>query len=81
MKTNEHIFFSAFQIPALSQRRRAILEDDISIDETKKAIRGLKKGKAPGNDGFSVDFYQKLEELMSHDCWLCIRMHLKEVAS
>lgn len=40
------------------------MEDDISIDEIKKAIRGLRKGKAPGNDGFSVDFYQKfIDEL------------------
>lgn len=35
------------------------MEGDISVDEVKKAIRSLRIGKAPGNDGFSVDFYQK----------------------
>lgn len=36
------------------------MEGDISVvDEVKKAIRSLRKEKAPGNDGFSVDFYQK----------------------
>ena len=53
-------FFSSIEIPTLTQDGRALLEGDISVvDEVKKAIRSLRKEKAPGNDGFSVDFYQK----------------------
>ena len=51
-------FFSSTEIPTLTQDGRAHLEGDISVDEVKKAIRNLRIGKAPGNGGFSVDFYQ-----------------------
>ena len=36
------------------------MEDDISINKVKKAIRGLRIGQ--GNEGFSVDFCQKFIE-------------------
>jgi hypothetical protein len=41
------------------------LDDDITIDEVKKAIRKLKSGKAPGLDEVSTDFLKATENIIS----------------
>lgn len=52
-------FFSSINMPSLTEAQRDSLEGDISIEEIQQAIMSLSSGKAPGNDGFTSDFYKK----------------------
>ena len=35
------------------------LDEDISLDELSETLKGMEKGKAPGLDGLTVEFYEK----------------------
>ncbi|KAL0148541.1 hypothetical protein M9458_056088, partial [Cirrhinus mrigala] len=52
-------------IPCLSTFDRDSLENDITLEEIKDAIRDLKPGRAPGEDGFPSDFYKKFSEFLA----------------
>lgn len=39
------------------------MDDPISLEELNNAIKGAKGGKAPGNDGISVEFFKLLPEV------------------
>lgn len=49
------------KLPALSCDVEGRLTGAISYDEVKATVFAMAKGKAPGPDGFHVEFYQK--------CW------------
>lgn len=58
-------FFPSLQIPCISTFDRDSLESDITLEEIKDAIRDLKPGRAPGEDGFPSDFYKKIFRISS----------------
>lgn len=43
----------------LSEEHAALLDNLITIDEVTAAIKGLKNGKSPGNDGRPAEFYKR----------------------
>ncbi len=49
-------FLKGAAIPQLKDDDKVYLETDIQDLEVKSAIKALTAGKAPGQDGFSVDF-------------------------
>ena len=51
-------FFSSIKTPTLAREQKTGLEEVVSIIEIKKAIKSLRLGKSPGNDGFPSDFYR-----------------------
>ena len=46
----------------LNELDKNLLEEDFTLEELFKALKGMKKDKAPGMDGLSVAFYQKFWE-------------------
>ena len=44
----------------LSSDEKSILSEKITLDELTAALKNMKKGKAPGLDGLTVDFYHEL---------------------
>lgn len=51
-------FFKNTPIPHISANSRQLCENDISVEECKKALDSLPSGKSPGSDGFTTDFYK-----------------------
>lgn len=51
-------FFLALELPRLSSAEAASLDGDISEIEIGQAITLMNSGKAPGPDGFPIEFYK-----------------------
>lgn len=58
----EHInsYLSSSHMPKLSSVDREVLEDPMTIEEIQGAIGATKPGKAPGPDGFTIQYYKAL---------------------
>jgi mannosylglycoprotein endo-beta-mannosidase len=54
-------------IPQLLNEENEILVGDFTEQEVYDAIFQMEKNKAPGPDGFSAEFYQKLWEVIKVD--------------
>lgn len=52
-------FFQSLQLPRLSSVEAASLDGDISEIAISQAITLMSSGKAPGPDGFPIEFYKK----------------------
>ena len=46
----------------LDEEDNNILTNDIDFDELWLAIKRMKSGKSPGNDGLTIEFYKKILE-------------------
>lgn len=46
-------------MPTISEAARGKLEQLIVVGEIDQALKGMKSGKAPGPDGFPIEFYKK----------------------
>jgi len=46
------------KLPKLSRDQRDLLKGKLTLEECKKALWCLRRGQAPGEDGFTVEFYQ-----------------------
>ena len=55
----------------LSNADHDLCEADFSLDELTNSLNGLSLGKAPGPDGFSVEFYSKFWRLLG-PLFLCV---------
>ena len=55
-------FLEKFNFPKLNQEEREDLSRPITSMEIKTVIRNLPANKSPGPDGFTEEFYQKLEK-------------------
>lgn len=60
-KSPENImsYLSDIDMETLPENDKASLEEDITMEECAKVIRTFPKSKAPGNDGLTIEFYQK----------------------
>jgi hypothetical protein len=54
-------------IPRLSNEENDLLTADFTEKEVLDAISQMKLNKAPGPDGFSAEFYQKIWEVIKSD--------------
>lgn len=52
-------FFDGLEIPTVGRQDRADLDSNISAAEIDQAIKIMKSGKAPGPDGFPIEFIKK----------------------
>lgn len=59
------------EFECITNDERRMLEKPFSKDEVWKVISGMKGGKAPGPNGFSISFFQK--------CWDIIKSDLMKV--
>lgn len=55
-------FFSNLNMPKIHAVSRAELEFPVSSAEIEDAIRAMQNGKAPGPDGYPVEFFKKFSE-------------------
>ena len=46
-------------LPTISDADRGKLEQPIVVGKIDQALKGMKSGKAPGPDGFPIEFYKK----------------------
>ena len=58
-------FFQSLQLPALSSEDASSLDGNISEIEIIQAITLMNSGRAPGPDGFSIEFYKKFSVQLS----------------
>ena len=50
-------FLHNIDVPKITPEHQFLCEKDISIDDLKNSLYSMQKGKTPGNDGFTTDFY------------------------
>ena len=50
----------------LQQHENQELEDEISIDEVRNALKGFQNNKTPGDDGFTKEFYEAFFDLLGN---------------
>lgn len=53
-------YLNLSDIPKLLEETGAALEEPITLMELQNTIKGMKPGKAPGPDGFTLQYYQTL---------------------
>lgn len=74
-------FFQSIQgwIDLIKDDFKSIMEDDLIIEELDKAINQMAKGKSPGLDGLTVDFYvffwKDIRQLLFEALGECILRH------
>ena len=56
-------FLEKYNFPKLNQEEIENLNKSITSTEIETAIRNLPANKSPGQEGFTVEFYQKFKEL------------------
>ena len=55
------------ELPRLSGDQKDLLEGKLTLEECRRAMMCLRRGKSPGEDGFSVEFYQFFFELLGQE--------------
>ena len=51
----------------LSSEQASLCEGYLSVEEVFAALNGMAKGKAPGSDGFPMEFYITIWEILGQD--------------
>uniref|UniRef100_A0A672FWV9 Reverse transcriptase domain-containing protein n=1 Tax=Salarias fasciatus TaxID=181472 RepID=A0A672FWV9_SALFA len=69
-------FLSNIKLPSLSDADQLSLNKPISKEEILAAIESLSSGKAPGPDGYNVEFYKSFKDSLTP---LLLRMYLHSV--
>ena len=64
----EQTFFLNFINRKISNQQKQDLEEDINVEEIERAISSMSRGKAPGPDGLTIEFYQ--------ECWQVIKTEI-----
>ena len=64
-------------IPQVSVEENNLLTNPYSEDEVRKAVFQMEHNKAPGPNGFPLEFYQKFWEVIKSDLLqLFVRLHV-----
>ncbi len=63
--------------PVISSEFKVVCENELSLDKLTKAMQSMKKGKSPGTDGLTIEFYAYFWEsifwrplLVYNECYL-----------
>ena len=65
-------FTNELFIPRLSNPERDAKEGKLTIEECKEALNTFNSGKSPGEDGFTVEFYNTFFALLGKDLINCL---------
>lgn len=60
-------FIQELHLPKLSDEERDELEGPLTYDECKQVLETFQNNKSPGEDGFTVEFYNYFFELLGHN--------------
>ena len=60
-------FIRDLEIPTLKDEDRDNLEGPLTYDECRKSLETFQNDKAPGEDGFTVEFYKYFFDLLGND--------------
>ncbi|CAJ0925091.1 unnamed protein product [Ranitomeya imitator] len=58
-------YLSDITFPLLSPSQRALMEAEFTLEEVEHAIADMATGKAPGPDGFPIEFYRKYRDKLA----------------
>ena len=61
------LFVRNLEIPTLRDEERDNLEGPLTYDECRKALETFQNDKAPGEDGFTIEFYKYFFDLLGND--------------
>ena len=61
------LFHGFTELLKLSGDQKDLLEGKLTLEECRRALMCLRCGKSPGEDGFSVEFYQFFFELLGQE--------------
>ena len=61
------LFARNLEIPTLRDEERDNLEGPLTYDECRKALETFQNDKAPGEDGFTIEFYKCFFDLLGND--------------
>ena len=61
------LFVHNLEIPTLRDEERDNLEGPLTYDECRKALETFQNDKAPGEDGFTIEFYKNFFDLLGND--------------
>ena len=59
-------------MPKLSDKDKQTCEGEITVEELSKALKTFQKNKTPGNDGITIEFYQKFWPFLQTPLTKCI---------
>ncbi len=57
-------FIEGLHLPKLSEKALKALDAEINIEEVENAIKEFPNNKAPGPDGFSIEFYKRFSKVI-----------------
>jgi len=60
-------FIRDLEIPTLKDEDRDTRESPLTYDECRKALETFQNDKAPGEDGFTIEFYKYFFDLLGND--------------
>lgn len=64
-KKSIQAYLRKLELPKVSQENNVKLTKTITLQEVKKQIQALRRGKSPGDDGFTNEFYRTFSEEIS----------------
>ena len=67
------------KLPKLPRDQRDLLEGKLTLEECKKALWCLRRGKSTGEDGFTVEFYQIFFELLGQEFSTVLMPHMTKM--
>ena len=65
-EVKDNVFFMSNNIPKLSKNDQEVCDTPLTKQECFKTLKTFKKGKSPGNDGLTLEFYEKFWCLISN---------------
>ena len=72
---NQRVNFNHFAkdlvIPRLTNEEQFEMENDLTMEEIKNVIKLFQKNKTPGDDGFSIEFYEAFLDLLGGNLLDC----------
>ena len=70
-RVNFNQFAKDVEIPSLSNEEQIEMENDLTMEEIKRVIKLFSRNKTPGDDGFSVEFYEAFLDLLGGNLLDC----------
>ena len=58
-------FFTALDVPAISEDNRQMLDSPLQLNEVTEAIKLMNNNKSPGPNGFPVEFFKTFIEKLA----------------